>query len=175
MTHLGGTRADYEFDRFRDRLADALAVRHSGGWCAECGRWIEDAHEGDRCECGGIVEEAEMAETQTRTTTRPVATVREDGHGRAYVEVDDRQFPLRSAWQAEERVTILVERGYAIADPDHVLDMWGVLTESASSVRELDADSAGYPDTPLPAVGTPMGDALMSEIEFMRSFEREEL
>ena len=111
---------------------------------------------------------------ETTTRTR-VATVREDGHGRAYIEVDGHTFPLRSPYQAEERCTILVERGYEIADPDHVLDLWDVLTETALSVRELDADSAGYPEAFTPPAGRIQDAMTYGEIEvaYLRGQEEE--
>lgn len=48
--------ADYQRDRDRDALADRLTAQHSGGWCDKCGAWIEGAARGDRCKCGGTVD-----------------------------------------------------------------------------------------------------------------------
>jgi len=116
---------------------------------------------------------------ETRTTTRLLATVYENGEGLAYVVIDNghgsHKEPLPTPRDAERRLTELREDGFAIADPDHVLDLWDVLTETALSVADLDADSAGYPEAFAPPAGRIQDAMTYGEIEvaYLRGQEEE--
>jgi len=79
-----------------------------------------------------------------------VLVVERNGLVFALVRTDEHERPelLPDAQTAERRLSELVEDGFEIFDPDHLLDLWGVLTDDATSVAALDTDSAGYPSYP---------------------------
>lgn len=79
-------------------------------------------------------------------TRKMIATVKEDGYGYALLFVDNgstiHQRRISKA-EAAELLPELVADGFALRDPDHVLDVWGILSEHRVSQNAASADAAG--------------------------------
>jgi hypothetical protein len=109
-----------------------------------------------------------------RNTRKPHARITES-NGRLFVTVRNRREPLVDPLAADRRLRALVEDGFVIEDPQHLLDLWGVWPADGSAPADDDADAAGYPALFAPPAGSPMGDAVEHEFELMREYEREQL
>lgn len=104
---------------------------------------------------------------------RGTVVVTEDGNGRIRIEEwTSEQVYIRhvSAERAATLIPILLDQGYAIRDPQHLLDFIEALSEPYTSIAAMDADSAGYPGQFVPALGTPLGDGHRRYLDAMQDW-----
>lgn len=93
-----------------------------------------------------------IAEHRAEHDARPVARIVEN-LGRVLVEFNAHREPLPSEGYAVKRIAELVEDGFRIEDPDHLLGMWASFCDEFVTEADANMDAAGYPDTPLTLAG----------------------